>query len=286
MSTGGDAAPGALYVVASPLGNPDDLSPRALATLRTVDLVLAEDTRTARRLCEAHGINPPLRSCFDGNEADRATEAAALLKQGKTLALLSEAGTPGVSDPGFRVVRAAIDAGARVIPVPGPSALLAALVASGLPIDQFTFVGFSPRKPGARQTLFRQLGAQVPTFILYESPHRVPETLTDLVTALGPDRRACLARELTKTHEEIVRGSLGALQARYADEKTRPLGEITLVVAGAPAPSDEEIADPSVATRARRLLAAGYSARDTSDILAAETDLPRKQTYALVLGLK
>jgi 16S rRNA (cytidine1402-2'-O)-methyltransferase len=278
------AALGVLYVVASSLGNPADLSPRAVSTLGASDMVFAEDTRTARRLCEAHGIAPPLRSCFDANEDERAAEAAVLLREGKSIALLSEAGTPAVSDPGFRVVRAAIDAGARVVPVPGPSAVLAALVASGLPTDRFIFLGFPPRKTGARQGLFTRLRTLPASLVLYESPHRVAETLQDLVTVLGPDRPACLARELTKTHEEIVRGSLGMLLERYTAQ--RPLGEITLVVSGISEESEfEAVDDPAVAKRALRLLAAGYTARDVAEILAAETDRGRKETYALVLGL-
>ena len=155
-AAGGDP-PGVLYVVASTLGNPADLSPRAVRTLGEADLIFAEDTRTARRLLESHGIDRPLRSCFDANEAERAAELAELLRAGKNVALVSEAGTPAVSDPGYRLVRAAIDAGARVVPVPGPSALLAALVASGLPTDRFLFLGFPPRKPGPRRALFEPL---------------------------------------------------------------------------------------------------------------------------------
>jgi 16S rRNA (cytidine1402-2'-O)-methyltransferase len=281
----GDPASGVLYVVATPLGNPGDFSPRAVSSLAAAQVIFAEDTRTARRLCETHGIQAVLRSCFDANEAERAAEAVALLREGKTIALVSEAGTPAVSDPGFRVVRAAIDAGARVVPVPGPSAVLAALVASGLPTDRFTFIGFPPRKSSARQSLFRQLGGLPASLVLYESPHRVGETLDDLVAVLGAEREACLARELTKTHEEIVRAPLGALRARYAEE--RPLGEITLVVAGAPDLSESEsVDDPALAARARRLLSAGYSSRDVADILAAETGRGRKETYALVLALQ
>jgi 16S rRNA (cytidine1402-2'-O)-methyltransferase len=275
---------GVLYVVASPLGNPGDFSPRAVSTLGAADVVFAEDTRTARRLCEAHGIEPPLRSCFDANEEERAIEAAALLAEGKSVALLSEAGTPAVSDPGFRIVRAAIAAGARVVPVPGPSAVLAALVASGLPTDRFVFIGFPPRKSGARQALFARLRTLPASLVLYESPHRVSETLQDLVAVLGDDRPACLARELTKTHEEIVRGPLGQLLERYSAQ--RPLGEITLVVGGLSEELEvEAVDDPAVAERARRLLAAGYSTRDTAEILAVETDRGRKETYALVLSL-
>jgi 16S rRNA (cytidine1402-2'-O)-methyltransferase len=281
---GPDPALGVLYVVASPLGNPGDFSPRAVSTLGAADVVFAEDTRTARRLCEAHGIEPPLRSCFDANEEERAIEATALLTEGKSVALLSEAGTPAVSDPGFRIVRAAIAAGARVVPVPGPSAVLAALVASGLPTDRFVFIGFPPRKSGARQALFGRLRTLPASLVLYESPHRVAETLQDLVTVLGDDRPACLARELTKTHEEIVRGPLGLLLERYAAQ--RPLGEITLVVGGLSEELEvEAVDDPAVAERARRLLAGGYSTRDTAEILAVETDRGRKETYALVLSL-
>ena len=269
-------------MVASPLGNPADLSPRAVQTLDEADLVFAEDTRTARRLLESHGLDRPLRSCFDANEAERARELADLLRAGQKVALVSEAGTPAVSDPGFRLVRAAIDAGARVVPIPGPSALLAALVASGLPTDRFLFLGFPPRKPGARRTLLERFARLPATLVLYESPHRVPETLADLAAVLGPDRPACLARELTKTHEELVRAPLGELATRYATD--RPLGEVTLVVAGAPQP-DEAAADqdPELQDRAARLLAAGYGARDIATILAAETTLPRRQMYALAL---
>jgi 16S rRNA (cytidine1402-2'-O)-methyltransferase len=196
---------GTLYVVASPIGHAQDLSPRALETLRTADLVLAEDTRSARKLLDGHGIDRRTQSCFDANEPARATQAAALLRSGASIALLSEAGTPTVSDPGYRVVRAAIAAGARVVPVPGPSAVLAALVGSGLPTDRFFFVGFPPRKAGARQGLLAQLRSLPATLVFFESPHRIGATLVDLVAVLGKDRPACLARELTKTHEEFAR---------------------------------------------------------------------------------
>jgi 16S rRNA (cytidine1402-2'-O)-methyltransferase len=277
---------GVFHVVASTLGNPGDLSPRAVRTLGEVDVVFAEDTRTARRLFEAHGIDRPLRSCFDANEGERAVEVAELLRAGQNVALISEAGTPAVSDPGFRLVRAAIEAGARVVPVPGPSAVLAALVASGLPTDRFLFLGFPPRKPGARRAFFERYAALPATLVVYESPHRVPETLSDLVAVFGPDRAACVARELTKTHEELIRGPLADLAARYADE--RPLGEVTLVVAGAPPPdeaAESAASDPDLPLRATRLLRAGYTPRDVASILATETTLPRRQMYTLALQL-
>jgi 16S rRNA (cytidine1402-2'-O)-methyltransferase len=277
---------GVLYVVANTLGNPGDLSPRAVRTLGEADLVFAEDTRTGRRLLESHGIDRPLRSCFDANEGERAAELGDLLRAGKKVALVSEAGTPAVSDPGYRLVRAAIEAGAAVVPIPGPSALLAALVASGLPTDRFLFLGFPPRKPGPRRALFESVRTLPATLVLYESPHRVPETLSDLAAALGPDRPACLARELTKTHEQLVRAPLSDLAARYAED--RPLGEVTLVVAGAPDPTASPSPDgpafsPELRERATRLLTAGYSPRDVAGILAAETTRPRREMYTLAL---
>lgn len=273
--------PGTLYVIATPLGNPQDLSPRALDALRAAEVIFAEDTRTARKLLRSHGIDRPTHSCFDANEPARAAEAGALLAAGKTVGLIADAGTPTVSDPGYRLVRAAIETGARVVPVPGPSALLLALVGSGLPPDRFFFAGFPPRKPGPRRALLETLRPLAATLIFYESPHRVGATLADLAEQLGPDRPACLARELTKTHEEFVRGTLATLAARYAHD--RPLGEVTLVVGGAP---EQAIAasDGDLQARARALLAAGSTARDVAQQLATETQRSRREIYALVVA--
>jgi 16S rRNA (cytidine1402-2'-O)-methyltransferase len=275
---------GTLYVIASSIGNPSDLSPRAVETLREVDIVLAEDTREARKLLSLHGIGRPTQSCFDANEAERAQEACALLREGKKVAILSEAGTPAVSDPGYRVIRAAVELGARVVPIPGPSALLAALVASGLPTDSFFFAGFPPRKTGARRLLFTRLDQLGSTLIFYESPHRVGTTLAELAAVLGDGRPACLARELTKTHEEIVRGSLGELAKRYAE--VRPLGEVTLVVAGAAEGTKAPDDDDTLVARARSLLGTGMSARDVADALAEESPRPRRDIYQLVLAVR
>ncbi len=270
--------------MASSIGNPADLSPRAVATLRDADIVLAEDTREARKLLSLHGISRPTQSCFDANEAERAEEACQLLREGKRVALLSEAGTPAVSDPGYRVVRAAVELGARVVPIPGPSALLAALVASGLPTDSFFFAGFPPRKTGARRLLFARLDQLGSTLIFYESPHRVGTTLAELATVLGEHRAACLARELTKTHEELVRGTLGDLATRYAE--TRPLGEVTLVVAGAGDGEKLTDDDDTLVARARSLLGTGMSARDVADALAEESPRSRRDIYQLVMAVR
>ncbi|MEO5767309.1 MAG: 16S rRNA (cytidine(1402)-2'-O)-methyltransferase, partial [Polyangia bacterium] len=253
-ATGQGGKPGKLWVVSAPLGNPDDLSPRARSILTTADVVLAEDTRSARRVLSQAGpqrADQLVLSCFDANEAGRADDAVARIAAGQNVALLSEAGTPLVSDPGFRVVTAVIQAGLVVQPIPGPSAILAALVGSGQSPDRFTFLGFPPRKSGARRRLFETLRLHPFTLVLYESPLRTAETLEDLAAVLGGERTACVARELTKTHEEFVRGTLAALCDRYRDD--RPLGEVTLVVAGADpqaADSDPALTDEALSQRA------------------------------------
>jgi len=278
---------GVLWVVAVPLGNPADLSPRAVGVLRSADVILAEDTRSARRLLADAGAaeaQPRVLSCFDGNEGDRATEAVARVAAGQIVALVSEAGTPLVSDPGYRVVAAVVAAGLRVRPLPGPSALLAALVVSALPPDRFTFLGFPPRKSSGRRRLFQTLRDSPFTLVLYESPLRTADTLADLAAVLGADRPACLARELTKPFEEIVRGSLSDLVTRYQDQ--RPLGEVTLVVGGASeaGTADEvlDAGDADLVARVTALLEAGQSARDVVATLTQETGRPRREVYAVV----
>jgi 16S rRNA (cytidine1402-2'-O)-methyltransferase len=279
--------PGTLTVVATPLGNAEDLSPRAARALREADVIVAEDTRSARRLLASLGADSDapgrvVLSCYDANESARAAEVADRLRAGARVALVSEAGTPLVSDPGYRVVVAAIAAGARVVPVPGPSAALTALVGSGLPPDRFLFHGFPPRKSGARRRLFESLRALPATLVFYESPLRTAATLADLAATLGPGRRACVARELTKEHEELVRDTLGALAARYADD--RPLGEVTLVVEGAPADgAAEEWDDEAIAEKAADLLARGLTARDAADELATLTGRARREVYPIVV---
>jgi 16S rRNA (cytidine1402-2'-O)-methyltransferase len=275
-----------LFVVATPIGNLEDLSLRAARILREADLILAEDTRAVRVLldrADALGASNPrrrVRSLFEGNEAGRVDLALEALAADEKVALVSEAGTPGVSDPGARVVRAAIDAGARIEVIPGPVAAIAALVASGLPTDRFLFVGFPPREQGARREAFGLLRAEAATMIFYEAPDRVGATLADLADALGGDREASVARELTKIHEEHVRGPLAVLAAKYAD--VSPRGECTLVVGGA------ALAPPVVDVEAElaALLASGLGPKDAAARLVVRTGAPRRQLYQLALSIQ
>lgn len=223
-----------LLLVATPIGNLDDLSPRAAAALRAADLIACEDTRRSGLLLHHLGISKPLVSLHEHNERLRVERLLAALDRGETVAVVSDAGTPLLSDPGYVLTRAAIAAGHRVEAIPGPSALLAALVVSGLPPHPFTFAGFPPPKSGKRRTFYRRFAALDHTVIFLESPHRLPASLADAVAEYGPDRPAALARELTKLHEEIVRGPLAELAQWAASRKL--LGEFVLVVGRA---SDE-----------------------------------------------
>ena len=273
---------GVLYIVATPIGNLEDVTLRALRMLREADVVAAEDTRAAQVLLKRHGIDRQVVSCFEGNEAARAEELIARVVAGEKVALISEAGTPAVSDPGERLVARAVAAGVRVEPIPGPSAAIAALVASGLPTDRFLFVGFPPRAEGERQQAFAKLRALDATLVLYEAPPRVGRTLADLAATLGESRRAVLAREITKLHEEFVRGTLGELAAQYASEP--PRGEVTLLVEGAPAGAAEESIDVEAAIR--EALAAGKSPKEIAAELSLRTGKPRRAIYQLAIALK
>ena len=268
---------GTLTVVATPIGNLDDTSPRALAALRDAALVLAEDTRRTRVLLDRHGIAARPVSLHAHNEAARTAQALAALADGRAVALVSDAGTPLVSDPGERLVAQAIAAGHRVVPVPGPSALLAALVASGLPANAFTFVGFLPRRAGERARRIAELVPRPETLVLYESPRRLGARLAELAAALGP-RRACVARELTKLHEEIARGTLAELADRFAEGAR---GEVTVVVEGAAEAAPAE--GDALRARVRERLAAGLSPRDVAAEVARETGAKRRDVYALAL---
>ena len=275
------AATGRLLVVATPIGNLEDVTLRALDVLREAELLLAEDTRHVRKLLERHGIAARARSLHAHNEAARVAEVLGVLERGGDVALVSDAGTPLVSDPGERLVAAAVEAGHDVVPVPGASALLAALAVSGLPAAPFTFLGFLPRKAGACDALLERFRDAPETLVLFESPRRVAATLRRLAERLGP-RPACLARELTKLHEEVVRGSLPELAERFA-AGTR--GEVTLVIGGAEgaAAADADVEALDAEIRARLL--AGASARDIAAGLAGP-GRPRRTVYARVLALR
>jgi 16S rRNA (cytidine1402-2'-O)-methyltransferase len=269
---------GTLYVVATPIGNLEDVTLRALRVLSEADEVLVEDTRRTRVLLERHGVTARTRSLHAHNEARRTEETLARLAEGGDVALVSDAGTPLVSDPGHRLVAAASAAGHRVVPVPGASAALAAVVASGLPEGPFTVLGFLPRKRGARDRLLASYRGRPETLVLFESPRRVADTLRAVARVLG-ERPACVARELTKVHEQLVRGTPTELAERHA-EGVR--GEVTVVVAGAG--PDETADDTDLDARIGRLRAEGLRNREIVDRLREETGRPRKDLYARVTG--
>ena len=267
---------GALFLVSTPIGNMGDFSFRAVEVLKSVDAVLAEDTRHTRPLLDRYGIATPLESHHEHNEAKTTPRLVERLLAGARLALVSDAGTPLLSDPGARLVRAAADAGVRVVPVPGASALLAALVASGLPAERFTFFGFAPRKGRERREFIAEVAALRHTAVLYEAPGRTGETLADIDAAGAGDREAVVARELTKQYEEVRRGTVSALAAYYG--ATPPRGEVVIVVAGGiVAAPDEE----TLRAEARRLRAAGARAREVVSALVADFGAPRNLAYRL-----
>lgn len=271
-------APGTLFVVATPLGNLEDLTLRALRVLREVALVACEDTRRTGALLRAHDIRTPLTSYFEHNERWKGERLLEALREGRDVALVSDAGTPGISDPGYRLVREARAAGLPVVPVPGPSAAIAALSVSGLPTDRFLFVGFLPAKAGARRRAIEGLATERPTLVFYESPVRVVEALADLVALLG-DREAFLCREATKLHEEYVRGRLSALRAALA-ARDGVKGEIVLVVEGATETPTEHGKDPVALYRA--LAAEGRTRREAVKEAARRLGLPARAVYGLV----
>nr|WP_203848184.1 16S rRNA (cytidine(1402)-2'-O)-methyltransferase [Dactylosporangium siamense] len=267
-----------LILLGAPLGNPEDASPRLRSVLATADIVAAEDTRRLGRLAQALGvtIGGRLVSYFEGNEERRTPELADLLAGGATVAVVTDGGMPSVSDPGFRLVRAAVALGVPVSVAPGPSAVTTALAVSGLPCDRFCFEGFPPRKQGERRAYFASLAAEPRTLVFFESPHRVEDTMRDLATAFGADRPAALCRELTKTYEEIRRGTLGEL----AQDAASARGEITLVVGGAPAVQQERPSDEALSASVAALVAAGATKKDAITEVATRFDLPRREVYA------
>ncbi|MFI7550690.1 16S rRNA (cytidine(1402)-2'-O)-methyltransferase [Micromonospora sediminimaris] len=281
-AVGGMSETGRLILLGAPLGNPADASTRLRDTLAAVDVVAAEDTRRLNRLARDLDVTIPGRivSYFEGNEERRTPELIEVLTEGYVVALVTDGGMPSVSDPGYRLVRAALDAGVPVTAAPGPSAVTTALALSGLPSDRFCFEGFLPRAPGARRARLRALAAEERTLVLFEAPHRIAAALTDLADTFGADRPAAVCRELTKTYEEVLRRPLGEL-ARWAADGD-PRGEITLVVAGAPAVPGVRPDDDALRAAVAEREAAGRSRRDAITDVAAEYGLRRRDVYALV----
>lgn len=272
--------------MATPIGNLGDLSPRALAALRGADAVLCEDTRVTGAMLARHGVSVTLLPLHEHNEDDQTPRVLERLRAGQCVALVSDAGTPLVSDPGYRLVRAAIAAGLPVGAVPGPNAAVMALTLSGLPPHPFLFLGFLPARAGPRAAELARLRAAEraglsATLVLYESPHRLAESLAAMAEALGGDRPAAVARELTKRFEEVRRGSLAELAAHYVAAEAR--GEVSVVVGPAPEATGEE--EASLDGRLRAALAAGMSLRDAAAMVAEATGLPRRQVYARALEI-
>ena len=275
-----ETAAGILFVVATPIGNLEDISLRAVRVLREADLIAAEDTRHTSKLLHHYDIRRPTASLHEHNEQEKVPALIERIRRGARIALVTDAGTPAVSDPGYRLVRAAIDAGIRVEAIPGPSAVLAALVSSGLPTDSFVFAGFPPPKSAARRAWFEALRDEPRTLVFFEAPHRIRETLAAAIETLG-DRQAALGRELTKLHEEVLRGSLSAVLDRLGE----PRGEITVVVAGwmdQTADTDEQVSDNQLFMEFGRLTEKGFGRREAISELAERHGLRSRVVFAAI----
>lgn len=272
---------GTLWLVATPIGNLGDLPPRAIEVLGNAALVCCEDTRRTGRLLQHAGVRAArLAVANEHTEVSRIADVLDVLGDGDDVAVVTDAGTPGISDPGERLVRAALDAGFDVSAVPGPSADVMALVVSGLPTSRYVFEGFLPRSGRDRRERLAEIAAEHRTIVLYEAPHRIERTLADLREACGDDRRACLARELTKLYEEVLRGTLAELPERLGE----PRGEYVIVLEGASGESPPAD-DDAIRTALRTALAAGTSKRDAVTEVAAQLGVPKKQVYALAIPL-
>ena len=273
---------GTLYVVATPIGNLDDLTTRAQQTLAAVDLVAAEDTRHTRRLLISIGAKPALLALHDHNEEQAVHGLIESLRDGKDVALVSDAGTPLVSDPGYRLVKAAHEHGISVVPIAGPSAVTAALSAAGLPTDRFCFEGFAPAKRAARRQWLEGLAAEERTIVLYESVHRIKDCLADLVDIFGADRRAFIGRELTKMYEQCVQETLGRLQQLVEEGEIVSKGEFAIVICGAEPSAESALNMDSLLTE----LAAHLSAKDAARVAANVSGQRKNDLYQRLLLLK
>jgi 16S rRNA (cytidine1402-2'-O)-methyltransferase len=272
-----------VLLAATPLGRPDDASARLRDALATAPVIAAEDTRRLRRLCADLGVQPTGRvvSFYDANETSRVPQLLTALRAGEDVLVVTDAGMPSVSDPGYRLVVAAAAEGLPITALPGPSAVTTALALSGLPVDRFCFEGFLPRKPGERRRLLGALAGERRTLVFFEAPHRLAAALADLVAAFGPDRPAAVCRELTKTHEEIRRESLAELAAWAAAGE--PRGEITLVVAGASVARAESV---DLAAEVARREAAGESRKDAIGAVARAFGVPKRSVFDAVVAAK
>lgn len=279
-----DIATGTLYLCGTPIGNLEDITLRVLRILQHVDVIAAEDTRHTRKLLTAYDLQTPLLSLHEHNEQSRIPHIVQRLQEGQDVAVVSDAGMPGISDPGSALVQACVAAGLTVVPVPGPTALVTGLVASGLCTEGFVFEGFLPREAKRRRERLKALAAYPQTLIFYEAPHRLRRSLQDMLDAWG-DRPATLARELTKLHEEFVRGTISELVAWCAASEIR--GEFVVMVAGAELPPDEVGADEEeVRQRLMDLMRDGVSRRDAVRQVAVEANVPRRVVYDVALRLK
>lgn len=273
---------GTLYVVATPIGNLEDITLRALRLLKEVDVIAAEDTRHTRKLLTHYGIATPLTSYHDHSETEKAPALIAQLQAGKNIALVSDAGTPCIADPGFRLVTAAAEAGVSVVPVPGPSMVTALMSVGGLPTDRFAFEGFLPAKHTQRRKALQHLQREERTLVFFESPHRVLEMLADLEDVCG-DRQIVIGRELTKMFEEVLRGKVSELRALL---ETRDIkGEVAILVAGKAESSEPEEARP-LAEEIQELSARGFSLKDVARIVSDTRGIPKREVYALGLRMK
>ncbi|MER7717026.1 16S rRNA (cytidine(1402)-2'-O)-methyltransferase [Streptomyces flaveolus] len=276
---------GTLVLAGTPIGDVQDAPPRLAAELAGADVVAAEDTRRLRRLTQALGVTPTGRvvSYFEGNESARTPELVEELVGGARVLLVTDAGMPSVSDPGYRLVAAAVERDVKVTAVPGPSAVLTALALSGLPVDRFCFEGFLPRKAGERLGRLREVAGERRTLVYFEAPHRLDDTLAAMAEVFGADRRAAVCRELTKTYEEVRRGGLGELAA-WAAEGVR--GEITVVVEGAPDTGPEEVGAEELVRRVRVREEAGERRKEAIAAVAAEAGVPKREVFDAVVAAK
>ena len=269
---------GTLYIVATPIGNLEDITLRALRVLKLVDLIAAEDTRQTRKLLNHYGISTPLTSYYDEVESSRSVHLIEQLKTGKQIALVSDAGTPLLSDPGFKLVQEAIRNGIRIVPLPGPSALAAALSASGLPVERFVFEGFLPARKKERKERLGALREEMRTTVFFEAPHRLHEFLEDVVQVLG-DREVVLAREITKIHEEFIRGRVGRIREKIAGKDLK--GEFTVIVSGAQ--EEEAPTEERLKAEILRLQKEGLRVKEIAELLGERFSYPKREIYRLAI---